>query len=186
VVVVMKKTSLFCAVAAGLLAIAPVAYAADGTIDFTGQITGLTCTINGGGGNNNFTVTLPPVSTSSLAAVGSVAGRTPFSITLTGCTPDTGTVAVEFLAGPSVDVGTGQLITDPGVGMAGNVQIRLLNSDFTQIMIGAALGTQNSHAVSIDSGSATLNYYIEYAQHGAVGATPGVASSRVQYTLIYQ
>jgi len=185
----MKKTSLFSAAAAaaavaGLFALAPVAHASDGTIEFTGMVTGLTCEINGG--TTDFTVALPPVSTSSLAATGSTAGRTPFNIVLTNCTPDSGTVSTFFEAGPSVDPVSGQLITDTGAGTATNVQIRLLNSDYSQIMAGAAAASQNSLPVSIDGGNATMNFFAEYAQHGAGGATPGMANSRVQYTLTYQ
>jgi len=181
----MKKTSFLSAAAAmaGLLAIAPFAHANDGTIEFTGMVTALTCTINGAPGAENFTVPLPPVSTSSLTAVGSSAGRTPFSITLTGCTPNNGQVATYFEPGDTVDMGTNQLIVDAGG--AENVQLRLLNSDFSKILAGAAQASQNSTPVSIDAGNATLNYYVEYAQNGLLGATPGAANSRIQYTLIY-
>ena len=168
---------------AGLLAVAPFAHANDGTIEFTGMVTALTCTINGGSGGENFTVPLPPVSTSSLAAVGSSAGRTPFAITLTDCTPDNGQVATFFEPGATVDPNTNQLMVDAGG--ATNVQLRLLNSDYSKILAGAAMGTQNSVPVSIDGGNATLNYFVEYAQEGASGATPGAANSRIQYTLVY-
>lgn len=186
----MKKISLLstAAAVAGLFAIAPAAHASDGKIEFSGLVTALTCTINGGGANNNFSVALPPVSTSSLAAVGSSAGRTPFAITLTDCTPATAghTVATYFEPGNTVDPVTGQLIVDAGG--ATNVQLRLLNSgDYSKIVAGAADGSQNSAAVSLDAnGNATLNYFVEYAQNGASGATPGKANSRVFYTLSYQ
>ena len=185
----MKKTSLLstAAAVAGLLVIAPAAHASDGKIEFTGMVTSLTCTINGGGANNNFAVALPPVSTTSLAAVGSTAGRTPFAITLTNCTP-TGPqnyVSTYFEPGDTVDPVTGQLIVDTGG--ATNVQLRLLNSgDYSKIVAGAATGSQNSTQAELDaSGNATLNYYVEYAQYGASGATPGKANSRVFYTLTY-
>lgn len=186
----MKKTSLLPAVAAvaGLIAIAPAAHAVDGKIEFTGSITALTCTINGGGANNNFSVALPPVSTSSLAAVGSTAGRTPFAITLTNCslTGPSHAVTTYFEPGDTVDPVTGQLIVDAGG--AQNVQLRLLNSgDNSKIVAGSANGSQNSTPVDLDaSGNATLNYFVEYAQYGASGATVGAANSRVFYTLTYE
>lgn len=181
----MKKTAFFSAAAAmtGLLAVAPFAHATDGTIEFTGMVTALTCTINGGNGGENFSVALPPVSTSSLAAVGSSAGRTPFAITLTDCTPDNGQVATYFEPGMTVDMTTNQLNVD--LGGATNVQLRLLNNDYSKILAGSPVATQNSLPTSINSGSATLNYFVEYAQNGASGATPGAANSRIQYTLIY-
>src|SRR3546814_14660827 len=63
---------------AGILAGAQVALASDGTITFQGEITANTCDIdvNGSGATNN-TVTLPPISTDSLAAANAPAGRPP-------------------------------------------------------------------------------------------------------------
>jgi major type 1 subunit fimbrin (pilin) len=188
----MKKVSFLSAAAAvaGLIAIAPAAHASDGKIEFTGMVTALTCTINGGGANNNFSVALPPVSTSSLAAVGSTAGRTPFAITLTNCslTGPNHAITTYFEPGDTVDPVTGQLIVDAGAGAATNVQLRLLNSgDYSTIVAGAANGSQNSAPVDLDaSGNANLNYFVEYAQYGASGATAGPANSRVFYTLTYQ
>lgn len=177
--ITMKKASLFPALTAiaGLMLVAPVANAYDGQIDFTGSLVGTTCTINGGA--PNFVVPMPPVSTTSLATAGSWAGRTPFAINLTDCDPDTGNVSVYFEPGATVNPITGRLIVDD---TSRNVEIGLLNSDLTKIAAGAA--TQNSQVVSIDSGSATLNYYSQYESLG--GATAGAANSRVQYTLTYE
>jgi major type 1 subunit fimbrin (pilin) len=182
----MKTASFFstAATAVSLLTIAPLAHAADGTIEFTGMVTALTCEINGGGANNDFTVALPPVPQSSLSAIGSSAGRTPFAITLTNCSPDSGMVSTYFEPGATVDLQTNQLKVD--LGGAQNVELRLLNSDFSKVLAGAAKDSQNSTPVSIDSGAATMNYYVEYAQYGVAGATPGQANSRIQYTLTYQ
>lgn len=158
------------------------AAAADGTITFTGNVTAQTCTINGGGANNNFTVALPTVSASSLAAAGQTAGRTPFKIALTACTPATGTVHTFFEPGPTTDLATGNLIV--ATGGASNVEIGLLNSNFSAIKAGAADASQNSQTAAITAGSATLNYYAQYTATGA--ATAGAANSSVMYTLSYQ
>lgn len=178
----MKKSAFYPALTAiaTLVLAAPAAHAYDGQIDFTGSLVGTTCTINGG--TPSFTVPMPPVSTTSLATAGSWAGRTPFSINLTDCDPDTGNVSVYFEPGATVNPNTGRLIVDSGAGAATNVEIGLLNSDLTTITAGAA--NQNSQVVSINSGSATLNYYSQYVSLG--GATAGMANSRVQYTLTYQ
>lgn len=176
----MNKTAFRAALAISLLTLAGGAQAADGTIDFTGSVTGSTCTINGGA--TNFSVALPPVSASTLQAAGSWAGRTPFQIKLTGCTPATGQVAAYFESGETVDPQTGRLILDAGG--AENVQLALLNGSYQPIKAGAALGAQNSPYVDIDSGNATLNYYVQYESNG--GATVGPATSRVQYTMTYQ
>ncbi len=160
------------------------AFAVDGTITFTGNITAQTCTINGNGsGSNNFTVPLSSVSTSSLTTAGQYANRTPFTIALTACTPASGNVHTYFEAGPTVDTATGNLILASGG--ATNVEIGLLNSDYSAITIGAADASQNSKSVAISSaGAATLKYWAQYVATGV--ATAGAANSSVMYSLVYQ
>lgn len=179
----MSKT-LFAVVAGSaiLLAGASAANAADGTIDFTGSISGNTCVINGGASAKDFSVALPPVSASSLATAGSSAGRTPFQIKLSACAPATGKVAALFEAGPSVNITSGRLV--PDVGGASKVEIGLLNDSYGHIQVGAAQATQNSQVVDIAGGAATLNYSAQYESLG--GATAGAVKSRVQYSLTYQ
>lgn len=170
-----------------LCGVTTLASAIDGTITFTGEVTSNTCTISGNGGSNNFTVTLPKVSATALnAAPEHVAGRTAFNIALTACTPASGTVHTYFEPGPTVNLGTGRLTT-----AVTNVEIGLLNADYSDIKIGAADGTtpgttQNSHAVPISAaGTATLSYFAEYnATAGAAGT--GLVNTNVRYTLIYQ
>lgn len=180
----MKNTKLLAAlIVAGTAMGAQFAHAADGTITFNGQITAQTCTINGNGsGAKDFTVTLPTVSASTLSSAGNTAGRTGFKIALTGCTPNTGNVHTFFEAGPTTDATTGNLIVNAGG--ATNVQIGLLNSDFSAVKAGFADASQNSKVVAIATGSATLPYYAQYVATGA--ATAGVANSSVMYTIAYQ
>jgi major type 1 subunit fimbrin (pilin) len=163
----------------------PFAFAVDGTITITGNVTAQTCTINGNGsGSNNFTVPLISVPTSALATAGQPAGATPFTIALTACTPASGNVHTFFEPGPTVDTATGNLII--ATGGATNVEIGLLNgSDSTPIKLGAADASQNSKSVAIGTdGTATLPYIAEYIATGA--ATAGAANTSVMYTLIYQ
>lgn len=179
------KQSLRLIAVSGVLGLASLgAHAADGTITFNGTVTAQTCTINGNGtGSNDFTVTLPTVSTSSLAAAGDTAGITPFSIALTNCTPASGNVHTYFEQGPTIDSTTGDLILTAGG--ATNVQLHLQNSDFSDISLNAADGAQNSQSVAISAaGAATLPYYVAYKATGA--ATAGAADSSVMYTLSYQ
>ncbi|MGH8779746.1 fimbrial protein [Paraburkholderia sp.] len=178
------NTRFLCSIVlVGFAVASQVAAAADGTIAFNGNVTAQTCTINGNGSNaRDFTVTLPTVSSSSLAAAGQTAGRTPFGISLTACTPATGNVHTYFEPGPTVNLQTGHLILKTGG--ATNVEIGLQNGDFSDIKAGAADASQNSKPVAITTGSATLNYYAQYVATGA--ATAGAANSTVMYTLSYQ
>ena len=180
----MNRKLLSALIIAGTAIAAQTASAADGTITFNGEVTANTCTINGNGsGASDFLVTLPSVSTSALAADGVSAGRKDFKIELTNCTPDSGNVHTYFEPGITTDLQTGNLIVDAGG--AQNVQIRLLNDDFSAIKAGFADAAQNSKPVAIAGGSATLPYFAEYVAVGGP-ATAGVANSSVVYSLSYQ
>ncbi|AOY02134.1 fimbrial protein [Jeongeupia sp. USM3] len=165
------------------LGLAAGAQAADGTITFNGEVTAQTCTINGNGsGAKDFTVTLPTVSASALASAGEVAGRTPFTIALSACTPNSGTVHTYFEPGPTVNAATGRLIV--AAGGASNVELGLLNGDYTRIQLGAADAAQNSKSTALAAGAATLAYAVQYEATGVAGA--GAANSSVMYSIVYQ
>ncbi|SDD37985.1 major type 1 subunit fimbrin (pilin) [Cupriavidus sp. YR651] len=160
------------------------AFAVDGTISFTGSISAQTCTIAGNGASGgDFVVALPRVSTASLNTPGSTAGRTFFTISLSGCTPAAGDVHTFFEAGPTTDTATGNLILASGTGTATNVQIGLLNADTSPIRAGFPDASQNSRNVALSGGAATLRYIAEYVATGA--ATAGTANSSVRYTVVY-
>ncbi len=169
--------------ASALIAFAPAAFAADGTVTFNGRITAQTCTIGGNGGANNFTVTLPTVSTNSLRTAGAVTGRTPFNITLSSCTPNSGNAMVYFEPGATVDIATGRLVNSNRTG-ARNVQVGLKNADYSDIRLGAAHASQNSRPVTLNNGGATLNYFAEYVATGAT--TAGDLTTSTLYSIVYQ
>ena len=177
----MKKTLL--ALPLLLLATSSV-FAADGTITINGQVTDKTCTVNAGT-TKDFTVTLPTVSQSVLAVAGNTAGRTPFTINLTGCTAGS-KVATYFEPGATVDFNTGRL--NNATGTATNVQVQLLGSNNTAIPVlaaGAGGIQTNSQLVDVSgTGAADLNYYAEYYATGASEA--GSVATTVKYTIIYQ
>ncbi|MDM0031934.1 fimbrial protein [Variovorax sp. J22P271] len=185
----MKKTTpqfLAALAVAGTALVSQLASAADngdGTITFKGNITAQTCTINGNGsGAKDFTVTLPTVAVTTLSTAGQTAGRTPFTIALTNCTPDSGNARAYFEPGVTTDGVTGNLKLDAGG--ATNVQIGLLNGDLTEIKAGFAEASQNSKSAPISAGSATLPYFAQYVSTGT--ATAGAADSSVMYTIVYQ
>jgi len=178
----MKKNVISALAVAALIGSFQFAMAADGTITISGQVTANTCTIDGnGGGQKDFTVTLPSVSANALAAAGQTTGRTPFEIKLSGCTPTGGNVHTFFEAGATTDSTTGRLVLAGGG--ASNVQIGLMNNDLTDIKAGFAESSQNSKSVPVVAGSATLSYYAQYYATGV--ATPGPANSSVMYTISY-
>ncbi|PVZ12622.1 MULTISPECIES: fimbrial protein [unclassified Pseudomonas] len=173
----MNKLALFF-VAASSLVTCVGAHAADGTVNFSGQVMGQTCRIDGSTAASTKTVTLDKVSTSSLAAVGQVAGRTKFTFTLDQCSKDAN-VTARFEPGPTVNASTGNLINQtPG---GSNAEIQILNSDYGVVNVSTNSGNKTA---AIVSGNATLTYYAQYVA-AAAPATAGVVTSSVQYSLVY-
>jgi major type 1 subunit fimbrin (pilin) len=178
----MKHTLLAIAIASlGLASFG--AHAEDGTITINGTITDQTCTVSGTGktSGNDFIVQLPPIGSSAFSAANMTAGKTPFSISLEGCSGSIGSAHVYFEHGPLSDDNTGNLISN---GVATNVQVQLLNGDSTVINAAAADGLQNSKVTSIAGGSATLNYWAQYFST-APNVTEGSVSTSVKYTVVY-
>jgi len=179
-----KKSGMLIAMAfaAGAAVLPSASFAADGTITFTGSVTPSTCVISGNGGGQNFNVALQPVSAKSFQADGDFAMRTPFNIALSNCSPDSGSISLYFEPSASVDTTTGQLKNVNGT--ATNVEIGLLNADYSAIKLGAASGAQNSQTATLSSGAATLNYYAQYVRQGGVPTTGSVSTSTM-YTIVY-
>lgn len=179
----MKKVAIAALVATVGLA-AGTAHADSTSLNFTGQVTGATCNIDGNGqGTNNFSVQLPALSASALSAAGSTAGSTGFTIALTNCTPATGNVRT-FWQGANT-LPDGNLVNN---GTAPKVEVQLVdyNSGMHTINTSQPDGSQNSYAVALSSGgNATLKYAAQYASP-AGGAGPGSVSTSVTYSLVYQ
>lgn len=138
----------------------------------------------------NLAVTLPTVSASTLSASGLVAGRTPFSIAVTGC-PSGVTVATSTFSAGNIDNTTGYLKNSikSKNGGATNVEVQLLNGAGSSATGGITLNTKaasqvNSGQFNIIGGAVTLNYYAQYIAIGK--ATAGSVNSSVQFTLTYQ
>lgn len=174
------------------IAAAPAAMAADangGTITINGAVSANSCTITPGGGasgTSDMTVKLPNVSSSELAANGATAGRTPFSIILSGCSGSSTYVTTFFANGSMVDQATGQLVIASGTGAASGIEISLLNNTQAPITVGAPVGTQNSQKVGLNSsGNTELKYFAQYIGTGKP-VSPGSVSTQVQYSLTYE
>ncbi|MBR8209377.1 type 1 fimbrial protein [Burkholderia cenocepacia] len=173
----------FLLLAAGA-AFSSAAHAADGTVSFVGKVIASTCSVDGG---SDLTVPLPPVSTTALTNVGSVAGRSAFSLALKGCTvgdENPVKVGVIFENGANVDQSSGRLTIDTGAKAATGVQINVLDDQQKLIPIGAQTAASTQIADIDAEGNAKLNYFAEYYASGAVKA--GDVNSRVEYSLIYQ
>ncbi|MFL9961095.1 fimbrial protein [Paraburkholderia sediminicola] len=163
---------------AALIAIVPAAHAADGTLNFTGNITANSCVINANSPNLN--IDLGNVPASALASAGQRAGQSAFQIALTGCTGGSTKVAAKFESGLA-DPTTGHLPLDAS-STAKNVQVAIFDTTDTDNKFGQAPAP--SAYQTLTGGAATLNYSAWYAATGA--ATVGTANANATYTLSYQ
>jgi major type 1 subunit fimbrin (pilin) len=172
----MKKSIAVLIAGFGLSA---AAHAADGTVTITGALTAQTCTINGSsaGTQTAINVALPTLSTTGLAVAGDTSGSTPFSIHLTDCTATS--ASTFFEAGPTIDLQTGNLINQATLG-ANRVEVELLNDQFTPINL---VSNTNSQTVTVNVGSADLNYYAQYIATGA--STAGAVNTSVRFSMQY-
>ena len=178
----MKKASVVLFAIA--LAAPALASGADGTIHIEGSVIAPTCVITNGPTPADIRVRLPAVAVSALAANGQTAGRTPFFIRIADCDASTSQIQSFFEPGPTINTSTNNLSLQGGTGVAGNVELQLLNADHSQILLGNPAGLQNSQAVSVQDGGADLRYYAQYVATGAASA--GSANSSVMFTLVYQ
>lgn len=169
---------------AGMFIFMPLtSLAADGEINITGKIVANTCDVTSGSSGKH-AVLLPTISANSLKTAGQSAGRTPFTITLANCTPDSGKVGLYFEPGSGTDMTTGRL-KNTAASPAGNLQVELLNSELNNILLNKPQAAQNSLWADISSGAAQLTYYAQY--YTAAGTvTAGDVKADTYFTLTYQ
>ncbi|EIK61130.1 fimbrial protein [Pseudomonas lactis] len=162
------------------------AHAADGTINFSGELTAQTCTTKLNGGTST-TVTLPKLSTSALATIGAVAGSTGFTIELSGCSGTMATAAAYFESGAGVDPVTKNVRNVAGTGPAGGVQLQLLDYKSVAIKAGDTAQRTLTARNTITSGATAITVLPYAVQYYATGtSTPGLVSGSVTYSIDYQ
>ncbi|WP_159282949.1 fimbrial protein [Rahnella variigena] len=152
-------------------------YAADGTINFTGNITDIACKVDPGSANQ--TVNLGTVSTSAFGASGSTASPTHFSIVLNDCPANVTTAHVRF-DGPASSANHQILALNSGQ-TATNVGIALYEADSTTFI---PVGTPSAQVNLTDEGTNTLNYFAKYYAT-ADKVTAGSANSTTSFTIVY-
>lgn len=188
----MKKLNIAYAAVVLAIAFGQQAMASDGTINFTGKVTDVTCSVTGTGAgtginSSNLAVTLPTVSTTALSADTNTAGATPFKISLTGCegsNEDNKNVAVYFEPGGNVNIYGRLNNATEGSDAAQNVDIALYLAD--DVSKELKLGVTPSEfytSIDPDSKSADMNFVAKYYATGAAKA--GTVTSSVTYTIVY-
>lgn len=188
---VVRATSLFSLSSALMFVVAPVY--ADNKIYISGELTNQTCILSvDGSANGNPIVNLEPVHASNLKDAGSTAGRTEFTLSVSGCIPSDDAMAFivnlqpYHLTGPKNDLGYQSTIGN--VGSAKNVDLHILHPDFGRpIYYDGPNLSANAGVIFVRPGETAgkTNYSVEYVSHQG-GATPGTVIGAVQYSLQYQ
>ena len=178
----MKKTLLGTIVALTVSAVALPAMASVGTITINGKLTQSTCTVKVNGGTPDAVITLPELPTSELATAGKTAGDTAFTMNLTNCDPEEGSVRAYFEHGPTVHAASGRL-NNTNTSGAKNVQVELLDSKDNSLYVGNTSQRSNA-ATALVNGAADLVYAARYYATGA--STAGELATSVTYSIDYE
>lgn len=170
---ILKKSLAVIGVALAVTS-APTVFAS-GTINFSGEITDIACTVDSN--SKNLNVDLGKVSAKSLAAQGEVAGLKDFTIKLVDC-PANSKITVRF--GGTRDTADRDILAiNQGIGVANNVGIALFEKDATtQIKL-----FDDSKLIEFDGATVDLDYVARYKATGA--ATAGPANSSAVYNIQY-
>lgn len=158
-----------------LAALANGAYAVDGTVNISGSVSNITCTVT----PSSAAVTMPTVSKSALASAGQTAGTTAWSVSVSGCS-GASTMTTYFELGSTTNA-NGRLNNNGGT--ATNVDVQILTSTFGVINLAAAAGAQGVSSTAVVSNAATQQFYLRY--YATAAATSGTFVSNFSYTIIY-
>jgi major type 1 subunit fimbrin (pilin) len=167
--------------------------AAAETITFNGTILDETCNVTGGQGTSgtagSFVVTLPPISKSDLATVGSTAGDTGFRVVIGAPAGQPGTCDAMNGKTARLHWNINQLSIDPtnnvlkNAGTASNVGVQLANVGGDVINLSDASSAANAGAV-VTGGTTQLNYVASYKAINAA-ASQGTVQTSLEYVVEY-
>ncbi|OMQ22958.1 fimbrial protein [Serratia oryzae] len=174
------KMNKIAIVAAGL--VLSTAALADNTIKFQGEVADQTCDISINGNASTPLILLPTVAASSLATAGATTGQTPFTISLTGCTPSVGTTAIKTVFVGNNLTATGNM---GNTGTAKNVSLQLVDPASAATPLDLT-GQNGAAGLSLANGatSASYDFAVRYFAEDTVEA--GSVLGSVQYAVSYQ
>jgi major type 1 subunit fimbrin (pilin) len=161
------------------VSVAPIAFAqvGAGQVTFNGELIDETCQIDAG--DEDKVVTLPTLSTQSLAAAGQTAGSTMFDISVSQCPSKLTSVAAHFET-TNMNPDTRNAINQAPANPAGHVEVQLLDRDGTTPILLGSTGT----SVPVSNGEAKMSYGGQY--YATDATTAGSVTAVVRYTLAYQ
>ncbi|HCZ9098951.1 fimbrial protein [Klebsiella michiganensis] len=176
----LKKSIIHVLVASSALCFAiTTAYAlpvTDGTINFTGKVVDASCTV--AAGSTSQTITMQPVSTTLLKAVGDTANPTDVPILLQECNTTTSNTVQVVFSGNSVPNDSTVLSLTDDENSAKQVGIKLYDSENKEIKL-----DEPTSPISLTTGETTLNFTAKYYALGQSGA--GDVNATATFTMIY-
>ena len=192
----MKKLLLVASVTEAISLLNTASAATNGTVNFSGKLNDQTCAVTlNDGSSASGTVTLPTIPKEKLAATLSTAGKTPFTLKLTGCKASTTAFGVTayFPSNSYSSPVTGILLNqETGTTAAAFVNLQILQkigSTETAVHIGKPI-TDPSYkftTVAANATSATMNYAVQYINsYSGVAIKPGKVKGIAIYELAYQ
>ncbi len=173
----MKKSLIAAALLTGS-AFASMANAADGTINFTGNIIDVACNITASTATQ--TVAMGTVVSSSLNTVGATSAPTRFKIELTGC-PATVTRATIKFDGQANPDDPNLLVLTSAAGVATGVGIGLYEQDSTTML---PIGTPSASKTLSTADSTTFEFIAKYVATNAT-VVAGSANAVSDFTVAY-
>lgn len=175
----MKMNFIAMAVAATAVLSMSNAFAAAGTVNFTGEILDKACTVDVD--SQNQTVALGSYNKSEFTAAGSFTAAKKFSIVLKDCPETVTTAHVRFDGTPEPTDDTMLAIDSSVSGAATGVAINLMSADKNQL----PLHGENSYSYTLSSTEDnTLNFYAQY-KSTADTVTAGPANSVASFSVVY-
>ncbi|WP_025123495.1 MULTISPECIES: fimbrial protein [unclassified Serratia (in: enterobacteria)] len=172
----MKKTLMTLAlVASGF--VASSVYAADGTIEFSGEITDSACIVDSA--SQNLQVPLGKIASNSFSGQGSYSAATNFTLKLKSCPLATSTVTVKF-DGASVPGDNSVLALALGGATGVGIELSDANQKVVKLFTNSTPYTLNTGADS----ETDLNFTARYKALSST-VTPGAANASVQFSIIY-
>ncbi|KPC53809.1 fimbrial protein [Amantichitinum ursilacus] len=153
----------------------------DNTLQFQGEVTNQTCQVTINGNKTMPIVLLPTTPISKLTAANMTAGRTEFSMEVSGCT----------VATTALDIKTVFIATTPNAagrmsntGDATGVSLQIVDPVNAYRVVNLAGQGETGVQVAVGATSATRKYAVEYVADAVAGA--GSVAGSVQYAISYK
>ncbi|SLK14104.1 major type 1 subunit fimbrin (pilin) [Enterobacter sp. NFR05] len=193
----MKKLLLMASVTAAISLVNAANAATSGTVNFSGKLNDQTCqVVLNNSGSPSGAITLPTVPKEKLAIKWSTAGKTTFTLKLTGCKASSTAFGVLAYFPPTaytLDVGAfgflKNLETGPTAAEGVNLKIvQVFGTSEREIYLGKPITDANYQYTTVAAGatSATLSYYTQYVNSTGAAVKAGKVKGIAVYELAYQ